>query len=43
MSPWADLLVTFGVALLLLAIAFGIGAWLEQGGKSDPEDYSDDD
>jgi hypothetical protein len=21
---------------------FGIGAWLEQGGKSDPEDYDDE-
>ena len=43
MSSWADFAITFGVALLLLAIAFGIGHWLEQGGKSDPEDYSDDD
>jgi hypothetical protein len=30
------------MALFLFAF-FGIGAWLEQGGKSDPEDYSDDD
>jgi hypothetical protein len=26
----------------LLVAAFGIGAWLEQGGKSKDEDYDDD-
>jgi hypothetical protein len=43
MNPWLDFLMTFGLMALLLAAAFGAGSWLEQGGKSDPEDYSDDD
>ena len=32
-------LLTIGLALF---IAFGLGAFLEQGGKSNPEDYDDD-
>ena len=43
MNPWLDFLMTFGLILLFLAAAFGAGSWLEQKGKSDPEDYSDDD
>ena len=42
MNPWLDFLMTFGLIALLLLAAFGVGSWLEQGGKSDPEDYSDD-
>jgi len=32
--------IVFGV--LLLFAAFGLGAWLEQGGKSSDEDYEDE-
>jgi len=42
MNPWVDFLATAGLMLILLILACGIGSWLEQGGKSDPEDYSDD-
>jgi hypothetical protein len=34
-------LVVIGVSILLF-LAFGAGAWLEQGGKSKDSDYDDD-
>jgi len=36
-----DFLRACGVALGLF-VAFGAGAWLEQGGKSEDEDYDDE-
>jgi hypothetical protein len=35
-------LVDVGIIALFLFAAFGIGAWLEQDGKSKPEDYDDE-
>lgn len=31
-----------GVAIIAAMGLFALGAWLEQGGKSDPEDYDDE-
>jgi len=36
-----DFLRAFGIALGLF-LAFGAGAWLEQGGKSKDDDYDDE-
>ena len=43
MTPWLDFFLTLAVAGVLLVVALGLGEMLERGGKSDPEDYSDDD
>lgn len=31
------------IVCILLFVAFGLGAWLEQGGKSKERDYDDED
>jgi hypothetical protein len=37
-----QVMVALGCGLIVLVIALGIGAWLEQGGKSKDEDYDDE-
>jgi ABC-type phosphate transport system permease subunit len=36
-----SVLLAFAAAIVILTLALGFGVWLEQGGKSEDEDYDD--